>query len=105
MAALGSPAAEGLVAKGAFPGALMERHRSRALRPPDERDWQRAGLSERALQSSDARTNHLKGFRATIDRRPARGGGHAFISRLPGGEHLPGAESRSGGGCLATSGG
>src|ERR1700723_304406 len=104
MAALGSAAAEDLATKGVFSDPLMERHRSRALRLRNQRHRQCAGLLERVVPGSDARANHFEGLWVTIDRRPARGGRAAPVSRLSSDENRPGAESRSGGRCLATAG-
>src|SRR6266571_2900725 len=67
VAALASAAAEHLVTKSAFSGSLMEWHRHRTLHSHDQRYRQRGRLSERALQSSHSRTNHLEEFGTSTD--------------------------------------
>src|SRR5690349_3519041 len=53
--ALGRASAEAVAAPASVPGAPVERRRARALHPDDQRDGQRARLSQRALRDLGAR--------------------------------------------------
>src|SRR5437899_12705779 len=82
VAALASAAAEHLVTKCAFSGSLMEWHRHRTLHSPDQPYRQRGRLSERSLQSSHSRTNHLEQFGSSTHGRATHRGRHAPVSWL-----------------------